>query len=77
MANGNGRKPDFNVTVPRNYEAQGEERTHWYTIGEGWQGEDGMITLRIATFPGVNFVLCPRKEKEEPPPLLDDKKKRR
>lgn len=76
MANGNGRKPDFNVTVPRNYEAGGEEKTHWYTVGEGWQGDEGMITFRIATSPGVNFVLCPRKEKEvEPLPLLKEKRR--
>ncbi len=60
-----GRKPDYDVAIAVEYEAQGEKRTRWHNVGAAWKGENGFVSFNMVTNPGVKFVLCPPKEKKD------------
>ena len=61
-----GGKPDFDITVAVPYtDKDGKEKTQWHNVGNGWSGDDGIITFSVCTLPGVRFVAFKKKAKEK------------
>ena len=58
----------FNISVPRKYTSNGEEKTAWSTVGtlvhfEASAGKEEGFILELGMFPSTTFKVFPQKEK--------------
>ena len=59
-----GQKPQYDVTIPVKFKKNGKESTRWHNVGAAWVSDKGTISFNLVTMPGVNFVLCERKDEK-------------
>lgn len=62
----------YNVSVPRNYTKDGEEKTAWGNVGKlvyfpASEGKDEGFILELNMFPDTKFGVFPDKPREEKP----------
>ena len=60
----------YNVSVPRKYTKDGEEKTAWGNVGKliGFKNEEGVVSfkLELFMFPDTKFGVFEQKPKEAP-----------
>ena len=61
----------YNLTVPREYEVNGETKTAWDHIGVMFERDKGGFSLSLAMFPGLKVMAFPAEDKAADAPKLD------
>lgn len=70
----------YNISVPKKYTKNGEEKTMWNTVGkliewpETTSKEKG-YTLELSMFPDTKFGVFPQEAKEEKKPEVSEQDK--
>ena len=60
-----GRKPDSDVLVATEYDAQDGKQVSFTNVGAAWRNDNGTVWFNIVTMPGVKFCIKKREEKKE------------
>lgn len=60
----------YNISVPKKYEKDGEEKTQWNNVGtlvhfEASEGKEEGYRLELHMFPGQRFFVFEQKPKDE------------
>lgn len=62
----------YNITVPRKYEKNGEEKTAWGNVGrlvkfDATESKPESFIIELNMFPETKFMVFEEKEKEDAP----------
>lgn len=67
----------YNVTIPKKYTKNGEEKTAWNTVGkliewDATEGKEKGFTLELHMFPETSFKVFPQEDKVEKKPEISE-----
>lgn len=55
----------YNLSVPREYEVNGEKKTAWDNIGVMFERDKGGFSIGLSMFPGLKVMAFPAEPKGE------------
>ena len=53
----------YNLSVPREYEVNGEKKTAWDNIGVMFERDKGGYSINLSMFPGLKVMAFPAEPK--------------
>ena len=56
----------YNLTVPRKYTKDGEEKTAWDPVGVMFKRDGGGYSINLSMFPELRIMAFPPKEEDAP-----------
>ena len=58
----------YNLSVPRKYNSNGEEKTAWDNVGVMFKRDKGGYSIKLSMFPELSIFAFPPKEQENSKP---------
>jgi hypothetical protein len=55
----------YNLSIPRKYTSNGEEKTAWDNVGVMFKRDKGGYSIKLSMFPELSIFAFPPKAKEE------------